>query len=268
MTGSVCVLIVLSVISSVVGLASPWFTLNENQVLYLFSTSAQVIAAIYGLTLTGFLFFRSELSREAAEDETLAEAIDQIKARYFVLLVFITSKVGLTLLLANLVIAYETDPRTDITTVLLNVGQSAFAVSLLAITLFVFDVIAPQRIEKASKNLQDEVDPSRGGALKGSLEDFVRNYNEIESLLLEAGQPFQSFTTATLDARPLRRISNSRLADFLLRSELIDKSLFDRLRELITLRNAIIHGAEPVVSGELVAVSADVLRELRAALSR
>lgn len=65
--------------SSGVGLHSPALTLNENQVLYLFSTSAQVIAAIYGLTLIGFLFFRNELNREATKDETLTEAIDQLK---------------------------------------------------------------------------------------------------------------------------------------------------------------------------------------------
>jgi hypothetical protein len=47
--------------------------LDENQILYLFSISAQVIAAIYGLTLTGFIFLRNELSREEFEDETLVD---------------------------------------------------------------------------------------------------------------------------------------------------------------------------------------------------
>jgi hypothetical protein len=58
--------------------------LNENQILYLFSTSAQVIAAIYGLTLTGFVFFRSELNRQEFEDETLVDAVESLKRRYFV----------------------------------------------------------------------------------------------------------------------------------------------------------------------------------------
>jgi|GEM_PF-7121262 hypothetical protein len=49
--------IVLSVVSTSVGLSSLVTPLNENQVLYLFSTTGQVIAAIYGLTLTGFIFF-------------------------------------------------------------------------------------------------------------------------------------------------------------------------------------------------------------------
>lgn len=120
--GSSGAFLVLSVLTSAIGLTSPWLTLNENQVLYLFSTTAQVIAAIYGLTLTGFLFFRNELTREANEDETLAEPIDELKERYFKLLIFITGIVAVTLLLANLVISHEASQRTEYTTILLNTG--------------------------------------------------------------------------------------------------------------------------------------------------
>lgn len=256
----------LSVVTSSIGIVSPWLTLNENQVLYLFSTSAQVIAAVYGLTLTGFLFFRNELTREANEDETLEEPIDELKSRYFKLLVFITGLVALSLFLANLAISHEASQRTHVTTVLINTGQSAFAVAFIAITLFVFDVIAPQRIERASQTLQNELDPSRGREVRGNLEEFLRNYNQIEALLSDASLPYQSFTTAYSQARQPRKMSNTRLADILFRSERISQSLHQRLRELITLRNAIIHGAEPIVSQEIVATSARVLAELREAL--
>lgn len=264
--GSGAALILLSLISCAIGLRAPWMTLNENQVLYLFSTSAQVIAGVYGLTLTGFLFFRNELTREATEDDTLAEAIDQLKSRYFAQLVVITALVALALALANVVISYETSPHRNFTTALINIGQSAFAVSLVAIAVFVFDVIAPRRIERASQNLQDELDPKRGPEARGSLEEFLRNYNQIEALLGEAGQPYRSYSTATYDPKQTRRVSNTRLAEILLRSERITKILYQRLRELITLRNAIIHGAEPIVSRELVDASAAVLSELRSAL--
>jgi len=262
----VSALVALSSLSSAIGLLFPVLTLNENQVLYLFSTSAQVIAAIYGLTLTGFLFFRNELNREATEDETLTEAIDQLKKRYFSLLVFITVLVGLTLLLSNAAIAYEADARRDITTVLVNAGQSSLAVSFVAITIFVFDVIAPQRIERASQKLKDELDPATSRELRGSLETFLTNYNRIEALLIKAGGIYESGTTVSYTSRSPRRMSNVRLAELLFRSERIDKLLFHHLRELITLRNAIIHGAEPVVSQEVVNMSAKVLNELQATL--
>ena len=241
--------------------------LNENQVLYLFSTSAQVIAGIYGLTLTGFIFFRNELSREEFEDETLTDAVEALKKRYFTLLMFITGLVLLSILLANLAITYEAAGAIHQNTVLINVGQSAFITSLVAVAYFIFDVISPQRIEIASRALQDKVDPQPTEQKKGSLEEFLKNYNQIELLLTEFGRPYQEVSAISYEQKYPRRFSNARLAEILLRSERIDHGLFRRIRELITLRNSIIHGAEPVVSNELVQTSATVRRELEEALT-
>lgn len=256
----------LSVVSTTIGQSSLATALNENQILYLSSTTGQVIAAIYGLTLTGFIFFRNELSREELEDETLTEAVEALKARYFALLVFITILVLGTVFLANLAIAREAEGPSFGNAVIINVGQSAFLTSLVAIAYFVFDVIAPKRIQKESQRLQDQVDPSRSEHEKGSLEEFLRNYNQIEALLNAAGELYQKATTSSIDRSRSRYMSNMRLAEILLRSHKIDRSLFDQLRELVTLRNSIIHGAEPIVSQQAVRMSAGVLERLRFAL--
>lgn len=257
----------LSIISSIIGIGPLATKLNENQVLYLFSTTGQVIAAIYGLTLTGFIFFRNELSREELEDETLADAVEALKSRYFFLLAFITILVLLTIFISNLAIAREAAGPTFWNAAIINTGQSAFVTSLLAVAYFVFDVISPRRIENASRRLQDEVDPSLSEKTKGSLEEFLKNYNHIEGLLNEAGFPYQQSITTSIDRSRARNISNTRLAEILFRNERIDKLLFMHLRELITLRNSIIHGAEPIVSQKAVAMSRDVLQRVRSALS-
>lgn len=258
--------VLLSGATSLWGLNASIFPLNENQVLYLFSTTAQVLAAIYGLTLTGFVFFRNELSREEAEDETLSEAVESLKARYFALLAFITLLVLLTFAMSNLAMSSESGVRPILNVLLINSGQSVFATSLLAIAYFIFDVTSPRRIEVASKALQDKVDPAHGFPTKGSLEEFLRNYNQIEMLLSEYGYS-SNITSSSYSSKPSRRTSNARLAEILARNERITKSLYLRLRDLITLRNSIIHGAEPVVSDDFVAESRNVLRELRTALS-
>jgi hypothetical protein len=51
--------------STYFGLNHALFELTENQIMYLYSTSAQVLAAVYGLTLTGYIFLRGDLNREA-----------------------------------------------------------------------------------------------------------------------------------------------------------------------------------------------------------
>jgi hypothetical protein len=257
-----------TLVATLAALSGYAIPLGETQIMYLFSTSAQVIAAIYGLTLTGFVFLRNELNREEFEDETLADAVETLKARYFALLVFITVLVGFTLLLANLAIAYEGADRANLYALIINGGQSAFLTSLCAISYFIFDVLSPQRIARASRTVQNKVDPAGAGPLRGNLEEFLRNYNEIEMLIEDAGQPYQDISGGRYEKRYPRRLPTSRLAEILLRNERIGQQLFARLRELISLRNSIIHGADPVVSQAIVEVSRDVLRELRVALNQ
>jgi hypothetical protein len=57
---SLSLLIIGSFITSIIGLKTPLLILNENQILYLYSTSAQVLAGIYGLTLTGELLSKPD----------------------------------------------------------------------------------------------------------------------------------------------------------------------------------------------------------------
>lgn len=262
------IFVLLSIVSTGLALDGHALTLNENQVLYLFSTSAQVIAGIYGLTLTGFIFFRNELTREALADATLIEAVEALKERYFALLLFITVLAGLTMFVSNLAISYVSFPAASGRNALfINVGQSAFITTLLAIAYFVIDVIYPNRIEVESRRLQESVDPRTAKQTKGSLEEFLKNYNQIEALLIDAGQPYQEQLSVS-ESRMPRRLSNTRLAEILASTQRIRKDLFKSIRELVTLRNSIIHGADPEVSQELVNASTQVLADLRAALAR
>lgn len=267
----ICVLLVLSIATSWVGLIGVWIPLNENQVLYLFSTSSQVVAAVYGLTLTGFIFLRNELSREEFEDETLGDAVATLKTRYFIILIFVTVVAFSTILICNGAISIAILDRSRVSLWLINSGQSFFFVSLISVAYFIFDVTRPKRVEFVSKTLQAKLDPTSSTQKQGSLEEFVRNYNQIEDLLTRTGYAFQKppevvALSANINNKPPKRFSNARLAEALWRNERISHQLFQTLRELITLRNSIIHGADPVVSQALVESSARVLEELRAAL--
>ncbi|MDH0447225.1 hypothetical protein [Shewanella sp. GD04112] len=259
---STILIVIISGITSLIGLDRPLLSLNENQIFYLYSTSAQVLAGVYGLTLTGFIFFRNELSREEFEDDTLTVAVDSLKERYFNMLLFVTALSIFTLIMSNLVISSESSAQTTFNTIIMNTAQSAFFINLLVIAYFIFDVIAPKRIEKESKVIQQKVDPTPEAEDKGSLESFLTNYNKLEYILQKYGQAYQSEG----ESRSRRRISNVRLAEFILRAERINQDLFGEIKSLISLRNSIIHGAEPVVSKHMVELSENILQELASAL--
>ncbi|EJB8687877.1 TPA: hypothetical protein I7272_05690 [Vibrio parahaemolyticus] len=258
---SFAVFVTGSVVTSWIGVKAPLLSLNENQILYLYSTSAQVLAGIYGLTLTGFIFFRNELSREEFDDDTLTDAVERLKSRYFKLLIFITGQTLISLLLSNLVISIESDKNRLLVTFLMNVTQVSYVVNLGVIAYFIFDVIAPKRIERASRDLQKEVEPDLDKEAKGSLENFLKNFNQIEYILQKYGQAFQQDFDGKY-SKYRRRMSNVRLAEVILQAEKIDGKLFDELRQLITLRNSIVHGASPTVSESMVNKSYEILVSL------
>ena len=72
----------------------------------------------------------------------------------------------------------------------MNIGQTSFVVNLLVIAYFIFDVISPKRIEKESRIIQQKVDPQYIGdeKKKGSFEDFLKNYNQLEYILQNMGK--------------------------------------------------------------------------------
>jgi hypothetical protein len=267
MMGFVALFLSGTVSASVVLSSGRGLVLNESQILYLASTSAQVVAAVYGLTLTGFIFFRSELSREGLEDETLSDAVESLKARYFALLLFITVLVIASLLLANLTMVLESSKDEPRRSIVLGAGQAGFLTSLLAISYFVFDVISPKRIERASKSLQTDVDPHVEGQQVGSLDEFLKNYEQIAAQLDGAAKDYLGNRGAD-DRRPRRQIPKDRVVEILYRSQRIEPALHQKLRDLIKLSNAIMHGADPVVSEAIVKTSAEAAHELKAALDR
>lgn len=122
-------------------------TISENQIMYLYSTSAQVLAAVYGLTLTGYIFFRGDLSREARADATRAEPVAKLERRYFQQLALITGLVMFTMLFTSLVFAYQNSSNTWLLTILLNLAQSLFAVSFITISFFVVDIVEPDGLQ-------------------------------------------------------------------------------------------------------------------------
>lgn len=268
---AVFLFVIISLLSSFLGVYGSVFVMNENQILYLFSSSPQVLAGVYGLTLTGFIFFRNELDRDMARDTTLVEIVELLKIRYYRLLIFITSLVGVSIFVCNIVMAYEGSGDLILLSVLMNIGQSAFVVSLLIIGYFVFDVISPDRFKAASQELQHILDPSNKGddSRPGNLTEFLREYNAIEALMQEYGNryPVMLMVPAFGEERQTRRfVSNAKLADNLYRSGVIGREMLDRLKNLITLRNTIIHGADPVVSVDLVDEARDVRSKLLSVL--
>ncbi|WP_156101292.1 hypothetical protein [Flavobacterium gilvum] len=236
----------------------PIFCLNENQILYLFSAASQVIAAIYGLIITGYIFLRNELDRKAEKDETFEEIIQLLRANYFESIVNISTITILSILLCFLVILIETSNHFILINVLINISTATIITELILIVSFVIKILNPKSFEIASEELRKLTTKNKTNE-KGSLENFLKNYNQIEQIL-------DQYNTGLNYYGNIRRkkITQTKLANILYDEDKINLSLRNNLIELISFRNNLIHGTNLFVSKDDEELSEQTLNSLKA----
>jgi hypothetical protein len=240
----------------------PIFSLNENQILYLFSAASQVIAAIYGLIVTGYIFLRNELDRKADKDESFEEIVMLLKTDYFSSIVNISIVTFISIVLCFLVTASEAGNSRETSNLLINISVPTIITELILIISFVIKILNPNSLEIASNRLRgittkDESDN------KGSLEDFLKNYNQIEYILEKYGTAFSTTEFQDYDSIRRKGIAKSKLVNILYKEQKIDSSLRGNLLELISFRNSLIHGTDLFVSQEDVLLSQQILNQLK-----
>lgn len=244
---------------------NPIFRLNENQILYLFSSASQVIAAIYGLIITGYIFLRNELDRKADKDESLEEIILLLKTEYFGSIIGISLTTLLSIALCFLVIADETHSNQNLLGYLINISVATILTELIIVVKFVITILNPNSLELASNKLRDLTAQDKNNE-SGSLEDFLKHYNQIEYFLDKYGSSFLHSDLNDYESAKRKRIAKSKLVYILFKEEKIDIDLKNKLIELISFRNSLIHGTNLYVSTRDVEMSEAVLKSLKDSL--
>jgi hypothetical protein len=229
------------------GVFFPAFILNENQILYLFSTTSQVISGLFGLTVAGYVFLRNELDRQSESDDSVAEAVAALKSKYFRLIGFL-SVVGLGAISFSLLsIAAESSILSHNNLVaFINIAGSLSFIEVASILYFAFDMVDPNRIEKISTRIRKSF--GQESDEKGSLEQFMKDFNELEDVLQSFFYSNKQSATAQSSRTP--NISNAKLVNELLFRERIDFDFKEELLKLIRFRNSVVHGRELYVSSK------------------
>jgi hypothetical protein len=244
----------------------PIFNLNENQILYLFSAASQVIAAIFGLIITGYIFLRNELDRKADKDESYEEIISILKADYFYSIKTISFVTLISISLCFLVIINESDSNNIISDILINITVPIILTELILIVSFVINILNPNSLEIASDKLKSETTLNENGE-KGSIEVFLTNYNQTEYILQKYGTAISNPELTDYESVKKKRISNSKLVNILFNDGRIDFKLKEDLINLISFRNSLIHGSNLFISKEDEELSNEILNKLKESLS-
>ncbi len=198
------------------GFENPWYLLSTEQNLYIYSTQAQVIAAIYGLTVTGYIFLRNNQDKQKENDPTKKDAINLTQNNERVLLFALTFFSLSTILLAIFTLVSFDDKENMVGRVVSkNLCTVFFIITICLFCYFILYVLRLDKIEKASKEIKnsiDEYEKNKTSATQsssdlngnesklndsdtieeknknhddntGSLNVFILKFNQLESLL-------------------------------------------------------------------------------------
>lgn len=81
--------IIIFIFLSIINICNCWLIkyniifLSENQILYIYSSLAQVIGVLLGLTIAGYSVIDAKIQSIGTEDDTITEYMENLRSDYF-----------------------------------------------------------------------------------------------------------------------------------------------------------------------------------------
>lgn len=224
------------------------------------STCSEVIAGLYGITLTGYIFFADRFQNTSRDDESLYDAVQALLLRYNHMAGFISLMCMVCIVLAEGIVLYGTNT-------LLPSGAYRFWVNetlLLClctfnlILYFVISVLDPHKVKRISRQKKAKLSEDQ---TTGDPEAFLADWSAIESCLLALREDL---------IRKLRFVPGAgkstpqlvQTLDVLRNYGKISHSLWRRLDKLRQYHNLTLHDLNMAVSQEMCDLAKEVLCEL------
>lgn len=240
--------IILCLIISIWGICIIY--INENQILYLFSTGAQVVSGLFGLTLAGYTYLNSRLEKAVSEDDTLYDATEELKNKYFNLIIKIgiICALSIALSLLNIAICYTSQISQKVDIFIINLATIFVLNEVVNIVKFTIEVTNPNKIT----NISDQLNPEKSKNQKGDLAEFLKYYNSLEFKILD----FYDKLTSSEDELKYLKFKNRKgyrpqilqALNVLIYKEIIDTNEKNHIDEIRKYRNYVVHGKEPFVT--------------------
>lgn len=226
------------------------FSLNENQLLYLFSAMAQVIGSVFGLTLTAYIFFMDKFKDSSYEDETLYDAVSALLDLYFHDLAVLAALCGTVILISvlGIICLYNC---MEIYSFVINEAVLLFLIGITAILIFGVMLLDPKKLNKELKRMKENAEKSDPYAIKDDLGDFtvfLKTYNMLERLIKDFAElcmdkQVMSLYNTYYNSKT-RKPQIIQALETLNRQEIIGGTLLDEINTFRIYRNGLVHGVD------------------------
>ena len=225
------------------------------------STCSEVLAGLYGITLTGYIFFADRFKDTSRDDESLYDAVQALLIRYNHLAGFISLMCLVCTVLAEGIVLYGTNT-------LLPAGLHRFWINetLLMcfctfdlILYFVISVLDPPKVERISNQKKSKISED---TTTGDIEEFMAVWGEIEDNLLALREELISKVRFVPGANR-NKPQIVQTLDLLRNYGRINMNLWRKLDKLRQYHNLSLHDVNMAVSQEMCDLAKHVLAELK-----
>ena len=232
---------ILSII--VAFLFDPFFVLNENQLLYSFSSMAQIIGSVFGLTLTAYVFFVDKFKESTQGDDTYYDATISLLSQFFYTLVLIATTCGLTILACILGII-SLHNWTTAYPLIINESVLLFILGIVSILLFGVMLLDPEKLDKEIKRQAESVREQESTDRPGDFTEFLKYYNLLQEVIINFASSLVYNKEVSIQAFRNYKPQIIQSLKVLNGKQIINSALSAEIDDLRMYRNGLVHGVD------------------------
>lgn len=239
----------------------PVLSLDPDAVSSVMSTCSEVVAGLYGITLTGYIFFADRFQDTSREDESLYDIVQALLVRYNHLAGFIAVLCLMCIVLGEGIVIYGTNTILHPVLYRFIVWETLlfFFCTFNFILYFVISVLDPQKISRISSQKKEKLSDDKES---GDLAQFLADYSQIEQLLygqLEKMLGSMRFVPNPAKSRKPRMVAT---LETLRNYSRISHSLWRKLERLRQYHSMTLHDPNMHVTKEICQLAKEIRQEL------
>lgn len=224
------------------------------------STSSEVLAGLYGITLTGYIFFADRFKDTSRDDESLYDAVQALLIRYNHLAGFISLMCLVCTVLAEGIVLYGENTLLPAALHRFWINETLLLCfcTFDLILYFVISVLDPHKVQRISSQKKAKLSEDTAS---GNAEEFMAVWGQIEDNLLALREELISKVRFVPGARGKPQMVQT--LEVLRNYGRINMNLWRKLDKLRQYHNLSLHDVNMAVSQEMCDLANNVLSELQ-----
>lgn len=242
------ILLLVCIVITLLNLVNCWIfkieyiLLSENQILYIYSSLAQVIGAILGLTIAGYSMIDSKMKSLSETDTTITEYVEDIRHEYYVSLMYIIILSTIDIIFCLIILAVYDNTLNTFAPFFMTETIIIFVFIMIELIRFVC-YLNPNTINEKGNIDKDSIDAEYGNYIdknksNENFSPFITYYNLLEKLLKDFACNLINSPHST------HKIQFFESLDILLHEKIINQEAYSIINGFRRYRNALVHSSD------------------------